>query len=140
MIYLSIDQVLMMQRELIAKYGGLEGVREIGLLISALEMPKSAVFGQLLHPTVFDQAAAYLFHIVKNHPFFDGNKRTGVACALTFLEINQIALNFDELEFEELVVKTAAGEASKKEISLFFENHHLNIPYGSQKIEVIESE
>jgi len=81
------------------------------------------MFGEFLHPSIFDKAAAYLFHIVCNHPFLDANKRIGAAVALTFLEMNQMPMEFDEREFEELVVKVADGKAAKEAISRFFENN-----------------
>lgn len=83
-------------------------------------MPKAAFGGQDLHPTVFDKASAYLYHVVKNHPFIDGNKRTSAALALTFLELNRVKFKINMLDFEELVVATAKGLISKNEIAHFF--------------------
>jgi len=105
---------------LIDAYGGAKGVRDYGLLLSALEMPKASFGGQDLHPTLFDKAAAYLYHIARNHPFIDGNKRTASALALTFLEMNGVKIKIDVRDFEELVVATAEGLISKKEIAHFF--------------------
>jgi len=66
-------------------------------------------------------AAAYLFHIVQNHPFVDGNKRTGAVCALVFLEINGIRINAPESELEEMVWQVACGKAGKDDIAAFLE-------------------
>jgi death on curing protein len=129
MIFINLQQVIEDHEEIIKIYGGLNGIRDLGLLISAIEMPKAALYGEYLHPTIYDKAAAYLFHIVCNDPFVDGNKRTGTIIALTFLKQNKIHIKFSEtqsLELEEIVVNTAKGETSKVEISSFFEKCHLN--------------
>ena len=93
----------------------------MGLLLSAIEMPKAQMFGEFLHPSIFDKAAAYLFHIVCNHPFIDGNKRTGAAVSLIFLDMNSLNLDIDEKKFEELVIEVAQGKIDKDMISKFFE-------------------
>lgn len=123
MIFVTLHELIDDHDELIRKYGGLKGIRDIGLLASAMEMPKAGVFGKNLHPTVFDKAAAYLFHIICNHPFIDGNKRTGTITALTFLRQNRIHIEFTEEQtsvLEELVVSTADGKVTKEEIVKFF--------------------
>lgn len=122
MKFLFAEEVIEAHTRIIQLYGGLDGIRDMGLLISAIEMPKASFSGEFLHVTIFDKAAAYLFHIVCNHPFLDGNKRTAAAATLTFLEMNEIELEFDEKEFEELVVKTATGKSDKEEISQFFQS------------------
>lgn len=124
MNYLTVEDVLSFHEAIIAETGGAHGVREMGLLLSALEMPKASMFGELLHPTVFDQAAAYLFHVVCNHPFLDGNKRTGTVCALTFLDMNGIDLLYDQSHLEELVIDIAAEKADKQDIASFFRSHN----------------
>lgn len=124
MIFLTVEQVVEFHRQIIAETGGAHGIREMGLLMSAVEMPKASMFGELLHPTIYDQAAAYLYHIVCNHAFLDGNKRTGTVTALTFLEVNGVRLEYDEMNFEELILKVAQGYADKKEIASFFQKHH----------------
>lgn len=92
--FLKIELVIAYHDEMIEKYGGLHGIRDLGLLESAMGMPRSIAFGQDLHPTIYDKAAAYLFHIVKNHPFNDGNKRTGAFSACVFLNVNGVLLIF----------------------------------------------
>ena len=123
MIFITVQEVIDDHAEIIRLYGGLNGIRDIGLLISAIEMPKTMMFGEFLHPTVFDKAAAYLFHIICNHPFVDGNKRIGTMTALTFLRQNQVHIKFTEEQtaiFEELVVCTADSKTTKEQISNFF--------------------
>jgi death on curing protein len=118
--FIPVAVALEIHDALISAHGGFQGIRDYGLLLSALEMPKSSFEGQDLHPTLFDKAAAYLYHVTKNHPFIDGNKRTAAALALVFLEMNQIKLKMNAREYEELVVATAEGVVSKKEIAVFF--------------------
>lgn len=120
--FLPVEQVIYYHDELIEKYGGLKGIRDMGLLLSAMKMPKSTMFGVDLHPTVYDKASAYLFHIVANLPFFDGNKRTGAFCALVFLDINNVKPSFSDDEYEELVLGVAKGEIKKEKISLFLKS------------------
>ncbi|MES2273819.1 MAG: type II toxin-antitoxin system death-on-curing family toxin [Chlamydiota bacterium] len=123
MIFITLQEIIDDHAEIIRKYGGVEGIRDLGLLASAIEMPKAAMFGEYLHPTIFDQAAAYLFHIIRNHPFVDGNKRSGTMAALTFLRQNFIHIKFTEeqtLILEELVVNTAEGKITKQQIAKFF--------------------
>lgn len=117
--YLSVEQVILIHDRQVKIHGGLEGIRDLGLLISALEMPKSAFSGKDLHRTLYDKAAAYLFHIIKNHPFFDGNKRTGAFVTILFLKMNGAKIQLDQSQYENLVILTAKGHASKNQISQF---------------------
>lgn len=121
--FLNVQEVINIHDLLIMKYGGLMGLRDLGLLSSAVETPKAQIDRHFLHKTVFDKAAAYLFHICKNHPFLDGNKRTAAAASLVFLEDNKVQLAFKSEAFEELVLNTAKGMTSKKNISSFFKEH-----------------
>lgn len=122
MIYLSIEQVIMLHDALLQKFGGLPGIREINLLESAVVSPMMAAFGEDLHKTVYNKAAAYLFYISRNHPFLDGNKRTASASALAFLRANEKAPNYDVDDFVEFVVLVAEGKADLNTISQYFEN------------------
>lgn len=74
-LFLDRDRVLRTHMSLIERYGGSAGLRDVGLLHSAIAMPQASFGGEFLHKDVFEMASAYLFHIVQNHPFFDGNKR-----------------------------------------------------------------
>ena len=82
-------------------------------------MPAATFEGQYLHRDVFDMAAAYLFHITQNHPFLDGNKRTGAVAAIVFLALNGVQLQADEEAFADLVFKVATGEADKPAVAEF---------------------
>lgn len=121
MIYLSLEQVIEIHDALVEKFGGLKGIREKGLLESAVAAPIMAVFGEELHATVYNKAAAYLFYIVKNHAFLDGNKRSAAASALAFLRINGKHVNYNVDAFLEFVVLVAEGKADLKTISDYFE-------------------
>lgn len=117
-----LEQVLKMHDAFIEKFGGLQGIRDMNLLLSAIETPKASMFGEDLYPTIYDKAAAYLYHIVQNHPFNDANKRTGFGAAYLFLKANNVSILFDDESFESLVVEVAKGKKTKKEISYFFEH------------------
>ncbi|MES2345366.1 MAG: type II toxin-antitoxin system death-on-curing family toxin [Chlamydiota bacterium] len=130
--YISLENALEMHDRLITDYGGLKGVLNLGLLQSALETPKASFNRRHLYRTIFDKAAAYLFHITQNHAFVDGNKRTAGMISITFLASNDVAFTIAEADYEELILKTAQGKATKKEIAKFFRNAHkeaVNISY-----------
>lgn len=119
-IFLDIEQVLRTQRSLIEQYGGIEGLRDIGLLRSAVAMPQASFDGKCLHEDLFEMAAAYLYHIVQNHPFLDGNKRTGAAAAILFLAMNDVKLKADEEGLVDITLAVAEGSAGKTQIAEFF--------------------
>jgi death on curing protein len=86
--FLDLDDVLLIHREQLLRFGGGDGLRDQGLLESAIAMPRATFVGQYVHESLFAMAAAYAFHIAENQPFLDGNKRTAVLSAVVFLEIN----------------------------------------------------
>lgn len=118
--FLDIDRAMRLHQSLIAAYGGGVGVRDIGLLQSALAMPQSSFDGQYLHGDLFEMAAAYLYHVVQNHPFVDGNQRTGAAAAIIFLAMNDIEVEADEDGLVSLTVSVACGQTGKPAIAEFF--------------------
>jgi len=122
--FLSIEEVLAFHLREINKLGGEPSVRDMNLLSSAVNMPKQMFGGEFVHESIYDMAAAYLFHIVKNHPFVDGNKRTGLTAAIVFLEINGIDCTADPDILYQLVIGTATNIISKEEIATFFRNNH----------------
>ncbi len=107
----------------IERFGGLDGIRDVGLLDSALAQPQATFFGELLHPTIPTQAAAYLYHLAKNHPFLDGNKRTAFATMIAFLNMNGYELNMTEEVAYNMVMQVAQSEMSKEELFSFLEQH-----------------
>jgi death-on-curing protein len=121
--FLTLDEVLALHADQVHRYGGSLGVRDMGLLESALAVPQASFGGTLLHESLAAMAAAYLFHLVRNHPFIDGNKRTGLMAALVFLGLNGLALETGEDELTDLVLGVASGQVSKAEATVFFERH-----------------
>ncbi len=121
-IFLSLGEVLEIHRDQIDRYGGHPGIRDIGLLQSALAMPAAGFGGRFLHTDLFEMAAAYLFHITQNHPFVDGNKRTGAVASLVFLSLNGVEIKADENKFENTVLSVAEGKIDKAVVAKFLRN------------------
>ncbi|MBG1262527.1 type II toxin-antitoxin system death-on-curing family toxin [Nostoc sp. BAE] len=121
--FLTISQVLDIHQRQIQRFGGTSGVRDEGLLDSALAQPQASFGGELLHPTIHEQAAAYLYHLAMNHPFIDGNKRTAFAVMLTFLNLNGYTLSLSQEQAYNLVIRVVEKEISKEELSGFLELH-----------------
>ena len=89
--FLMVEEVLELHEEALDAFGGSAGVRDQGLLASAVATPQASFGGEFLHRDLFAMAAAYAFHLCKNHPFVDGNKRTAFYATLVFLERNGVA-------------------------------------------------
>jgi len=121
--FIELEDVLIYHEKLIELFGGSQGVRDMGLLQSALAMPGARFGGEFLHASIQEMAAAYLFHIVGNHPFIDGNKRTGAAVARVFLMLNGAAFDPSEKEYGDLVLAVASGQLGKPEAAVFFKRH-----------------
>ena len=121
--FLTLEEVLEIHDDQINRYGGASGIRDLGLLESALAQPQT-VFGKVfLHSDLFEMAAAYFFHIIQNHPFMDGNKRVGAVAALVFLEINNKAVIMTNDELESQVLSVAQGLTDKTASAKFFREH-----------------
>lgn len=116
-VFLSIEQVLTIHTVQVRRHGGSAGVRDMGMLESAVEMPRAGFGDQYLHEDVFEMAAAYAFHIVMNHPFIDGNKRTGFHAATVFLDLNGWVLTLDEDAAYDLVIGVCEGTVTKKALA-----------------------
>lgn len=113
--FLDLEDVLELHALQLTRYGGAGGVRDRGLLESALAQPQATFDGAFVHDGLFAMAAAYLFHIVQNHPFVDGNKRTGLLAALVFLDLNGISITHGSSELYELTLGIAEGHITKPE-------------------------
>jgi death-on-curing protein len=122
-LFLTLDDILESHQNQIDTYGGSHGIRGIGLLESAIAQPEASFGGQYLHADIFEMAAAYVYHLVMNHPFVDGNKRVGLEAALIFLEMNNENLNASDEELVDLVLKMTAGQIGKRQIAEFFQSH-----------------
>jgi death-on-curing protein len=112
-----MGEVLLILQDQIRRYGGAYGVRDHDLLSSALAMSGTTFEGQYLHKDLFDQAAAYAFHLCQNHPFLDGNKRTALASALVFLSLNGIELDDPQEALYELMMNVSAKGLGKADIA-----------------------
>jgi death-on-curing protein len=116
-LFLDVDDVLEIHATQLETYGGSAGLRDRGLLESALAQPQASFGGQLVHDGLFAMAAAYLFHIVSNHPFVDGNKRTGMLAAIVFLDVNGIAIDHPSEDLYELTMGVAEGRIEKSAVA-----------------------
>lgn len=121
--FLTLEQVLAVHQRMIRDFGGEGGLRDLGLLEAAVAMPAAQVARRYLHPSLAAMAAAYLFHLCRNHPFVDGNKRTAVAAAEVFLLVNGCELAASDAELVDLTLGVADGTVSKQETVRFFQRH-----------------
>lgn len=110
-VWVAREAVLAVHEQLLAEFGGDSGVRDRGLLDSALSRPENKFAYE--KPTLFELAAAYAFGIVKNHPFADGNKRTGFTAAIMFLERNSMRFNAGEADAVIRTLALAAGDMTE---------------------------
>ena len=110
MIRLSKAQVLLLHDQLVVETGGLSGLRDEGMLDSALSAPYQTFGGEDIYPSLLQNAARLCFGLVKNHPFLDGNKRIGVHIALVFLALNGVELQYSQVELSDVILRLAAGE------------------------------
>ena len=122
-VFLTFAEIIEIHDYQISHFGGAAGVRDIELLKSALGTPSATFGGEFLHPSIIEMAAAYLYHIVENHPFVDGNKRVGAMAALIFLDLNGYEFDASDADFTAMVLKVASSEMMKSEISMFFRQH-----------------
>ncbi len=113
MRFLTVEDVLGFHVLQLERFAGGAGIRSLPLLESAVAQPEASFAGAYLHADVFEMAAAYLFHIVQNHPFMDGNKRAGLLAALVFLDLTGHSLATADDHLYELTMNVAAGSADK---------------------------
>lgn len=110
MIRLSKSQILLIHDQLISETGGSSGLRDEGMLDSALNAPFQTFGGEDVYPSLQKKAARLCFDLVKNHPFVDGNKRIGAHAMLVFLALNGIELQHTQSELSDVILQLAAGE------------------------------
>jgi len=115
--------------DLLQRYGGEAGLRDLGLLESALAQPKITVGGRYTHKTIFDKAAAYGFHICMNHPFVDGNKRVAFVLMDIFLQKNGWEIIAEEEESYSIMMSLASGKLAKVQLSLWLKEHSAKLPH-----------
>ncbi|MCH8206683.1 MAG: type II toxin-antitoxin system death-on-curing family toxin [Chloroflexi bacterium] len=112
-VFLTLADAVRIHVDQIERYGGRAGIRDIGLLQPALAMPEASFGGEWMHRDPYEMAAAYAFHISQDQPFVDGNKRTGLACALVFLELNGVSLSDPAGRLYQAMMDVAVGDADK---------------------------
>ena len=116
MIRLSKPQILLLHEQLIAETGGSSGLRDEGMLDSALNAPFQTFGGEDVYPSLLQKAAHLCFGLVKNHPFVDGNKRTGAHVMLVLLALNGIELQHTQAELSDVILQLAAGTIQSSDL------------------------
>lgn len=123
MKYLTAEQVLFIHSRLIDETGGSHGIRDLGLLQSAVARPMATFGGEDLYPDIFQKAAALMESLIKNHPFIDGNKRTAISSAGLFLRINGYNLETSQKELEDFTLNMATGKAAVADAAKWFKQY-----------------
>ncbi len=121
--YLTLVEVLNLHRQIIEQSGGALGVRDLGALQSALAQPRMSFSGEDLYPTLVDKAAALGFSIIMNHPFVDGNKRTGHVAMETFLVLNGLEISASVDEQEQVILALASGNSGRESFVEWLKQH-----------------
>jgi death on curing protein len=122
-VYLTAEQVLFVHYRLLDETGGEHGVRDLGLLESAIARPQATFDRQELYPDIFEKAATLMESLINNHPFVDGNKRTGIACAVLFLRQNGVSFSVKNAELEKYTLRVASSKLGQSEIVEWLKNH-----------------
>jgi len=122
MQFLSTSLVIDLQRSLIRQFGGLHGIRDKGLLESALAYPQ-LLYSIGTERDIFILAASYSYHLIHNHPFLDGNKRIGVLAMLTFLRTNGIVLQPPKTALYDLAIQITIEKTNEEEIAAILKTH-----------------
>ena len=120
---ITMEQILLLHHLSIEKYGGSHGVRDAGLLDSAIARQFQTFAGENLYTSVFEQAAAISESLIINHPFVDGNKRTGFLAMIAILRINNIMLNADETHAYQFIIDISTGKIRFEEIVTLLKNN-----------------
>lgn len=125
MIVLSKQQILLLHSQLISETGGSDGLRDVGLLESAINSPFQQFGNEDLYPTIQQKASRLCFGLVNNHPFVDGNKRIGAHVMLVFLALNGIELEYTQYELSSTILKLASNEISYQQLTRWIINHQI---------------
>lgn len=123
MKYLNKKQILFLHGELIKNFGGLDGLRDEKLLDSAISAPFQTFDGHDLYPNLLEKATQLCYGLIKNHPFFDGNKRIGLHAMLVFLRANNISVKCDEKNLADLIFRIADETLTKKDLLNWLAEH-----------------
>lgn len=131
-VFLASEEVLHIHDREVAREGGSLGLRDLHMLESAVAMPQAGFGGEYLHEDLFEMAAAYLFHVVMNHPFIDGNKRTGFAAALAFLDVNGFQVVMEQEAAYDLVIGVCEGTVTKRQLADSLRTHSVPLPAAEE--------
>lgn len=123
MIVLTKEQIMALHAQLIAETGGTDGIRDEGLLDSALAAPFQSFGGEDVFPTLQQKAARLGYGLAKNHAFLDGNKRIGAHVMLVFLALNGVELDYTQKELSDMFLRLAAGDSSVEELAEWVVTH-----------------
>ena len=123
MRYLTADDILLIHSMVVDETGGSHGVRDSHAILSVAESPKQAFSGKELYVNIFEKAAVYARDIIMNHPFVDGNKRTGMTTASVFLADNGYEVIAKEREIEKFALRIVSDKLNIREIAYWFESH-----------------
>jgi death-on-curing protein len=123
MWYFDEDTLLLAHYKLVERFGGSHGIRDLGRIRSLLDAPKQNVFGKEQYPSVYEKAAVYIRNTIGDHPFVDGNKRTGMAAGLIFLEKNNVKIELEVAELEDFAVRVATESLSVETIAKWLQDH-----------------
>jgi len=115
--FLTLAEVIEIHTDQIQRYGGQAGLRDLALLESAIGQPEASFAGEWLHADRYEMAAAYAYHLCQNHPFIDGNKRTALATALVFLELNNITILDPRHRLKNAMIRIASGKMRKEDFA-----------------------
>ena len=121
--YLTLEQILLIHDQGIEQFGGSHGIRDLALLESAVMRPQSTFGGKDLYKSFFDKAAALMHSIILNHPFVDGNKRTGSVSAIVFLTLNRYEVNVTNDNLVLTAIEAANKEIDIEQISIWLKKH-----------------
>jgi death on curing protein len=122
-VYLTAEKILFVHYRLLHETGGEPGVRDLGLLESAVARPQATFDRQELYPDIFEKAAALMESLINNHPFVDGNKRTGIACAVLLQKQNGISFSAKNTELEKFTLRVASSKVGRSEIAKWLKKH-----------------
>ncbi len=121
--YLTLEQILVIHEDQIERYGGISGLRNLELLESALFRPQSTFDGNDLYENIFEKAASLMHSLIFNHPFVDGNKRTGMVGGLVFLELNGFSLQIQQKELIEIALAIATKKLDLEKTTNWIQSH-----------------
>lgn len=122
-VYITLDEVLAIHDDMVERYGGRFGIRDLGLIQSAIARPQASFGGQDLYPTLIDKAAAFFHSLIFNHAFADGNKRTALTSTARFLHLNGYELEADQKELIDFPIKVENKRLSFEQIAEWIKEH-----------------